>query len=459
MYNMRDTEIRKDPILTKAEEMKMLKRLTAVLLALVLVLCAAAALAETAGDDPVLVTVNGEEIRKSNEMLQFWTDYIGNWYLDNYGIDPSLYSDYIQQSAMDYTIHYIILRQKLEEQGGDFSTEAKQAMLKAEWNEIVEEVMEEQFNVGAEASEDDKAAARADAVNFIEAQTGYTEEIYLNQQGQDTRATIIMINDLIEEKLAGTYEVTDEDVEAYYKERAASDEEMIGDSVETYELYSMYFGEDPYFIPEGFRGITHILLAVDGELLNNYNDLQARLEEQADTEQEGTDTTADAAPAEDAEPVTQEMVDAAKQAILDSVQGTVDEINAKLAAGASFEDLIPDYGIDPGVLNLLTTGYAVHAESTMWEPNFHAAAMALEAPGDISEPIVSAYGVHILHYLRDIPRGPVELTEQLKADIRKSLESDKYDSAVDNLTSGWVNDAVIEWTEAGQPWKPEEDAE
>ena len=185
----------------------MLKRLTAVLLALVLVLSAAAALAETAKDDPVLVTVNGEEIRKSNEMLQFWTDYIGNWYLDNYGIDPSLYSDYIQQSAMDYTIHYIILRQKLEEQGGDFSTEAKQAILKAEWNEVVEEVMEEQFNVGADASEDDKAAARADAVNFIEAQTGYTEEIYLNQQGQDTRATIIMINDLIEEKLAGTYEV------------------------------------------------------------------------------------------------------------------------------------------------------------------------------------------------------------------------------------------------------------
>ena len=435
----------------------MMKRLTAVLTALVLALCAVAALAETTEDDPVLVTVNGAEIRKSNEMLQFWNDYIGNWYMSNYGIDPSMYTDSIQRSAMDYTIHYTILAQKLAEQGKDFSPETLQAVTKQEWDEIVEEVMEEEFGVGADASEEDKAAARADAVNFIEAQTGYTEEIYLNQQGMNARATIILVNDMIGELVAGMYEVTDEEVETYYQDRIKSDEEMIGDSVETYELYQMYFGEEPYFFPEGYRGITHILLPVEDELLNNYNDLQARLEEQADTEQEGTDTdTETGTTAEPAEPVTQEMVDAAKQAILDSVQDTVEEINGKLAAGATFEELIPEYGIDPGILSLLETGYAVHADSTMWEPNFHQAAMALTTPGEISEPIVSSYGVHILHYLRDIPRGPVEFTEALKAEIRSTLEDEKKDAAVDALTSEWVNESVIEWTEAGQAWKPEE---
>ena len=43
------------------------------------------------------------------------------------------------------------------------------------------------------------------------------------------------------------------------------------------------------------------------------------------------------------------MVEAAKQAILDSVQATVDEIREKLNNGASFDDLIKEYGTDTGL--------------------------------------------------------------------------------------------------------------
>ena len=33
----------------------------------------------------------------------------------------------------------------------------------------------------------------------------------------------------------------------------------------------------------------------------------------------------------------------------------------------------------------------------------------MEKIGDISEPVVGSYGVHILQYVRDVPSGAVEL--------------------------------------------------
>ena len=87
-----------------------------------------------------------------------------------------------------------------------------------------------------------------------------------------------------------------------------------------------------------------------------------------------------------------------------------------------------------------------------------AAAAALEKVGDISEPVVSSMGVHILHYLRDIPGGAAELTDEMKAEIREVLEGDNADTAFNEGIEKWIAEAAVEWTEAGEPWKiPEEE--
>ena len=71
--------------------------------------------------------------------------------------------------------------------------------------------------------------------------------------------------------------------------------------------------------------MKHILLPVDDELMKNYQDLQARLEEQVEAAEDTEDTVAaeetaaaDATAEPTAEPVTQEQVDEAKAAILAS---------------------------------------------------------------------------------------------------------------------------------------------
>ena len=214
-------------------------------------------------------------------------------------------------------------------------------------------------------------------------------------------------------------------------------------------------------MPEGYRGITHILLKVDDNLLNNWKDLSARLEEQAQAESTGSEE----APAEEAEPsaepepteepVTEEMVAEAKAAILESVKATVDEIKAKLDAGASFDDLIKEYGTDPGMQDdtMRAEGYPVHNDSIRYDPAFKDAAMALEKVGDVSDPVVGSYGVHILNYLRDIPGGAVELTEELKDEFRETILQEMISEALHTAVDQWMEESEIVYSEAGESWK------
>ena len=76
MYNTRRKGSRCASQVIVSEEQKMMKRLCAMLAALVMVLCAVSALAENAEADPVLVTVNGEGVRESTRLVQSWKNYL-----------------------------------------------------------------------------------------------------------------------------------------------------------------------------------------------------------------------------------------------------------------------------------------------------------------------------------------------------------------------------------------------
>ena len=146
------------------------------------------------------------------------------------------------------------------------------------------------------------------------------------------------------------------------------------------------------------------------------------------------------------------MVDAARQAIMDSVQAQVDEITAAYAAGTSFGELIEKYGTDPGIKTEpnKTNGYAVHKESILWDPAFTEGAMSLNQVGDISEPVLGSYGIHILHYTRDIPAGAVELTDEIRNEFREELLQEKETEAVTAMIEEWRNNAELVYTEDGQ---------
>lgn len=135
----------------------------------------------------------------------------------------------------------------------------------------------------------------------------------------------------------------------------------------------------------------------------------------------------------------------AEAACLASVSGVTDEIYAQLEAGESFDDVMAAYGEDPGMQSepSMTTGYYVSAESTTWDANFTAGAMALKNVGDYSAtPVISTSGVHIIYYYEDVPAGAVPLDE-----VRDAL----YDQTLETMREEHYTEQLAAWVEALNP--------
>ena len=466
------------------EMTKWRKTLTALLLAVMLLAGSlAGALAEEAAvvadltetteeAEPVLLaSVNGEEIWSNNEEMQELIDYYLSYYSSNgYDTSDQMLNNYLKAAGLNWAIESVLYHQKAEELGVSEIGEEQRAKLeenaRTEWEAAVTYYAESLGNLTEESSEDEAAAARVDALAYIESNFGYTEDSYVSEYLENSRETVLREN--VVKSVLGEFAVTEEELLDYFNSLVEEDKASYEGNIPMYEDYTQYMGSNSYYVPEGFRGITHILLDVDDELLNTYTSLAAQLEEQqeAETADENTAETAEAQtetadtaepaettePEETKEPVTQEMVDAAKQAILDSVKDTVAEIMAKYESGTPFADLIAEYGTDPGmtVEPNKSNGYAVHSESILWDPAFTEGAMALEKVGDVSEPILGSYGIHILHYLRDIPAGAVDLTDEIRQTLKEELESEKETSAVAEMVEGWMKEAEIVYTDEGQ---------
>lgn len=430
-----------------------MKRFLAVLLSMMLLLGLIPACAEETGNT-LLATVNGEEIHTSD--LQYFVDYYMSMF-EYYGYDTTdaaLLKE-IRSMAMDTQIEVTLLKQQAEATGITAAVEADREELEAaareEWESIVSSYEASYYGISDASSEEEKLSARLEVLALLESNYGYTEATYVEESVSN------VIIERMEAALAEDVVITDDDIRTEFDAHVEEDRASYADNVPMYEYYTQYYGETSYYVPEGYRGITHILLNVDQELLDTYEELTAAFEEQ-NNEAEATDATAETAETA-AEPVTEEQIAAAKQAVLDSVQPVVDEIMAKFNAGTPFEDLIAEYGNDPGMTAEpnRSQGYSVHSESILWDPAFTEGAFSMEKVGDISAPVVGSYGVHILYYLRDVPGGAVEMTPDIRSEIYDTLVSARENDIVTATLAEWKAAAEIVYTEAGLDYQPVEE--
>lgn len=437
--------------------MKKISRLLALVLALMLCtasVCTAVAdeatttdTTETATTAPtdVMATVNGEPVlRETVENIASNLSYTYSQY--GYDTTTDENAKFINQLALDYAIQYALMDQKAAEWGLDQFTDEEMETLKASnaesWNSLVDSYVSYYGNLTDESTDEEKLAAKTSALAALEAM-GYTEDVMMQSTLEEERYN------RVRNKMVENVEVTDDEVQTAFDTQVESDKASYEGNVAYYEYMTQYYGQTSYYVPEGYRGITHILLTVDDDLLQNYEDLAAKLEEQEEAEDtDTTEATATDVTEETETPVTQADVDAAYQAILDSVQPTIDEINQKLADGASFSDLIAEYGADPGMQSepYMSEGYSVHQDSVVWDAAFVKAAFSVEKVGDVSEPVVGSYGVHIVYYLRDVPSGAVELTDDIKEDLKSTLLSEKENEAFASTMQEWRDASKIEYT-------------
>jgi len=125
-----------------------------------------------------------------------------------------------------------------------------------------------------------------------------------------------------------------------------------------------------------------------------------------------------------------------------------EETRAKLVAGADFAALARELSDDPA------SGQAGgqlgwFAEKQM-DPAFGSAAFALQKPGDLSPPVLSAYGWHIIR-MDDKRPGTLppyaEVREKILADLKRRYVDEKRDSAIAAIRSDpktAVNEAAVQ---------------
>ena len=102
-----------------------------------------------------------------------------------------------------------------------------------------------------------------------------------------------------------------------------------------------------------------------------------------------------------------------------------------------------EYSIDSTHQDVQDPGFLFHPQSENWAEAFRAAAAALEQPGDVSGPLLTTAGVHIIKYMSDEPGGAHVLTEEENAALENSaLEATQLEK-LESLMQAWRSDYEI----------------
>lgn len=452
-------------------------KLVALLLALAFALtgCSMIEVDKEMDDAEVIIKVNDVEMLKKDVMETYENykasvEYQYQLY-SAFGYAMTMPDDEeIKQMVIDGLVLQEVRRQKAAELGLDQLTDEELATVKenaqADYDSAYEQV---KSSVTEDGMTDEEITAAADE---------YMTENGLTLEAYEESAREAFIDDKLDEYIYKDLTVTDDEIQAEFDSRVASDQE-------SYEADSTAIdtkinnGSTVYYYPAGYRYVKHILInfleddstAID-DLKTQISDIESEIDSfatpepttepevdpeatpevtEAPTEAPTADPAATPVPTMD--PTLPDQLDdlnaqlaAAYDTARANIQAKVDEAYQKALAGEDFDALIAEYGEDPGMESepAKTYGYIVGENTTKYVASFKDAAMALANVGDISEPVESDYGMHIIKYVSEIPEGPAELTDYIKDSIKNELLTEKQEAEKAAREEEWKNEATIE---------------
>jgi len=118
--------------------------------------------------------------------------------------------------------------------------------------------------------------------------------------------------------------------------------------------------------------------------------------------------------------------------ILVETEEEANQIKAELDGGADFAELAKEHSIDPGAANGGDLGF--FGQGMMVKP-FEDAAFALANPGDVSAPVQSQFGWHIIKLEEKRQSAPPSF-EQVAPQIQNQLLMRSFTEKVDELMAG-----------------------
>ena len=437
------------------------KSLLALLLALTMLLSGCALITvDTAKDNArVIVDVNGETVSKAvihaavDSQVSTY-EYYNQLYYTYYGISDVYSTDetVIAAEVIEAYVQQLVCQQKARELGLYEMTEEEQAEVEANgktnYDSFIESVVSTYMPGSTlEGDELTAAAEKYVAENGVATVDGRSTLADFVASAADEKA-LEKLNDYIIKDVV----VTDEEIQADFDAKVESAKASYEADVSAYGT-DVSNGSTIYYAPAGYRMVKHILIKITDEdssdtaakqsalveAENALADAQAALEAAA----EDADKDALQAAVDEAQKAKDEAlviyVDAQTSG-MNKAKEKADEIYKQITAeGADFDALLAEYNEDTGEPD---QGYAICAGNTTFVESFTNGAMALENVGDVSEPVESSYGYHIIKYVAAVEEGPVDI-ETVKDSISSDLLTTKQSEVTTQTIAQYVSEAKV----------------
>lgn len=357
------------------------------------------------------------------------------------------YSDFVKQQKIAFVKQKVSDEKLLAiaKENNITLTEDEQAEVDQEYNSIVD------FFNSEETLTQIKEQFYQSANNPEQSSKSYLEKykkFYLNlyavssmEQLKDKFNALAIENKVLEQK-ANQVPDDEEHIKAYYEQKKETQKADYERDISNFD-YDYDYGEIICHYPAGLRYVKHILVKFTDEDQENLLQYETKISE---LEAKENRTDEENAELEDTKnKASQLSSDMDKKA-----KTRADEAYAKITGGADFDAVLKEYGEDASMSDessqYAQKGYLINESSNMVK-EFLTVAMALKNPGDVSKPVKSTYGYHIIKYVEKGKEGDVpyeEVRDQLLTiamDEKRQQEITKYyDSLYDEmLASGQVN--------------------
>lgn len=449
----------------------------------------------------IILEVNGETMDKArftplfqNAMDNDYNEQARNY--QQYGLPTSQIRqdrDQIMSGAMNAAVLDMLLHQKAHELKLDELTEEETAKLEEEAKASYQQILDLIKNIYFQNSELEEEALNA-AVEKQAADFGYTLDMFVESTKEGD------LHNKLQEYAGKDVTVSEDEVKSEYNRLV---EEARTRYEANLNSYSMDVDNQAiiYYTPAGYRYVRQVLVALEetdktaitaleSELgpLNNavaaaqtaadeYEALltgsntseqdQAFLQEQAsalgedtaryqelialaeldDAQKTELEGLKEKLPlyialkeAQDAVSAKESEIAKLREEALAKILPKAQEVYTKATEeDVKFDSLIDVFNQDPGMPE---KGYLVSDANITFVESFKKASMALEKVGDISEPVESNFGYHIIQFASEVPEGPAAL-ETVRETIHASLFSTKREAAYQELQSQWLAAAQI----------------
>ena len=362
----------------------------------------------TEPSEPVVVAEFDGGTLTSDEVIPEYNDQLTTQIFAGYSADEI--ADTLLQQVMSYLVSDKIIATMAQEQGLDQLTDEDRAEIDAEANEIYNDQLDyyTAFVDAQDGMTDEEI--RAAAAELMESEEGSTLES-ITQELEETWWMQKFYDETVKDVT-----VTDEEVQAHYDEILADQRETFTAYPEEFE-YAHINGDTVLYNLDGYRGVRHILIpfsSIDDEAAaTDLLDQIAQLDPETDSE-------------------TILQYQSQLDALYAPLETTAQEILDRLQAGESFETLMDEYGGDDAMDDepLHSEGYYVSSNTLLWSDEFVEGCMMLEQVGDVSTPVRSSSGIHIIEYTMNVTPGEVSLEDAYDAIRQETLElkqSDYYE--------------------------------